>query len=105
MDEKKYLNGNLTKNIAFGLCWLPMIGWIIALFVFIVDKDTLDLEEKRDLVSIFACHVIGAIAGAVSVGFLGFAVEIVVLVRCIMAFLGKSFQVPGAYHIAKAIIK
>ena len=102
--EKKYFGGNLDKNVAFGLAWLPVIGWIVSLVMFIMDKDVLDLEEKRELVSVFACAVVGAILSFT--GIVPVVVAVVCLIKCIMAFLNKpSFQVPGAYHIAAAIIK
>lgn len=98
--EKKYFGGNMEKNVAYGLCWLPFIGWIISLVMFIMDKDTLDLDEKRELVSIFICAILGYIP------VLGTVILVVTIIKCIMAFLSKpSFQVPGAYHIAAAIIK
>ena len=94
--EKKYFGGKLDKNVAFGLSWLPFIGWIIAIIQFILDKDVLDLEEKRELVSVFVVAV---------VAFFLPILEILNLVKAIMFFVGKEFKVPGAYHLAAAIIK
>lgn len=102
--EKKYFGGNMEKNIAYGLCWLPFIGWIISLVMFIMDKDTLDLEEKRELVSIFVCSVAAVVLSFT--GIVPVAISIVCLVNAILGFVGKgTFKVPGAYHIAAAIIK
>lgn len=99
--EKKYLNGSLSRNITFGLCWL--LSWIPAVIVWLVDKDNLDLEDKRELASIIICAIAGAVLS------LTFIVPLYVgvcgLIAAIMAFMGKSFQIPGVYHIAKAIIK
>ena len=100
--EKKYFGGNVEKNVGYGLAWL--FGWIGSLIMFIMDKDTLDLEEKRMLVSVFVLNI-----AMVVLSFTGIAVAIgavVLIVNAILAFVGKEpFKVPGAYHIAAAIIK
>ena len=95
--EKKYFGGKLDKNVAFGLAWLPFwIGAIIGIVLFILDKDTLDVEEKRELVSMFVVSV---------VAFFLPIFWILNIVKAIMFFMGKEFKVPGAYHLAAAIIK
>ena len=95
--EKKYFGGKLDKNVAFGLAWLPFwIGAIIGIIMFILDKDTLDLEEKRELVSMFVVSVVATPFGIL---------WILSIVKAIMSFMGKEFKVPGAYHLAAAIIK
>ena len=101
--EKKYFGGKLDKNIAFGLAWLPVIGWILAIVEFILDKDVLDLEEKRDLVSMFVTFVADIVLSVTLIGAL--VVSVLWIIKCIMSFMGKEFKVPGAYHIAAAIIK
>ena len=102
--EKKYLAGKLDKNIVFGLSWLIPIFGIIE---FIIDKDVLDLEEKRDLVSMFVTVV--AIIVLTIIPVIGWLCELVVavlwIIKIIMSFVGKEFKIPGAYHIASAIIK
>lgn len=98
--EKKYFGGKLDKNVAFGLSWLPAIGWILAIVEFILDKDTLDVEEKRELVSVFVVTVAACILGVLAP--LWF---VLFVVKAIMSFMGKEFKVPGAYHLAAAIIK
>lgn len=105
--EKKYLNGNLTRNIAFGLCWLPFISWVGALIILIVDKDVLDLEDKRELVSIIVSTAIALVATCTIVlSFVGIVILIAMAVNGILSLIGKgSFKMPGAYQIACAIIK
>ena len=99
--EKKYLNGNLSRNITFGLCWL--LSWIPALIVWIVDKDNLDLEDKRELASIIICAIASTVLSLTFI--VPLYVGICGLIAAIMAFTGKTFQIPGVYHIAAAIIK
>ena len=101
METKKLLAGNLNKNITMGLAWLIPIFAIVA---FIIDFKTLDVEEKRAFVSIFACCVI---AGVLSLTIIvPIVVCVFVIIAAIKAFMGDySFKVPGAYHIAAAIIK
>ncbi|MBO5089481.1 MAG: hypothetical protein J6C27_01020 [Clostridia bacterium] len=99
--EKKYLNGNLSRNITFGLCWL--LSWIPALIVWIVDKDNLDLEDKRELASIIICAIASTVLSLTFI--VPLYVGICGLIAAIMAFMGKTFQIPGVYHIAAAIIK
>lgn len=99
--EKKYLKGNLSRNITFGLCWL--FSWIPAVIVWIVDKDELDLEDKRELASIIICAIAGTVLSLTFI--VPLYVGICGLIAAIMAFMGKSFQIPGVYHIAAAIIK
>ena len=57
--DKKYFKGNLARNITFGLSWLLQAvlgcGWIAAIVLLIVDKEVLDTEDKRELVSIIVC--------------------------------------------------
>ena len=101
--EKKYFGGKLDKNVAFGLSWLPYVGAIIAIIQFILDKDVLDVEEKRDLVSVFVVAVVDIVLSVtVIVPALLFVLWVI---KCIMTFMGKEFKIPGAYHIAAAIIK
>ena len=97
--DKKYLKGNLSRNITFGLCWL--FGWIPAVIVWILDKEVLDVEDKRELASMIICA-----AGVLALTFIvPMYIGVCQIIACIMAFMGKSFQIPGVYHIAKAIIK
>ena len=98
--EKKYLAGKLDKNVAFGLSWL--IG-IFGIVEFIVDKDVLDIEEKRDLVSMFVMWAATVVLSVTLIG--GLICGVVVIIKMIMSFIGKEFKIPGAYHIAAAIIK
>lgn len=103
MEGKKYFSGKLDKNVAFGLSWLI---WPVAIIEMILDKDVLDVEEKRDLVSLFVILVLGTVLAATLLlsplaGLLG----ILVIVKAIMTFMGKEFKIPGAYQIAAKIIK
>ena len=93
----------------------PIINWLLALifganslsevFTFLkrVDKDILDIEEKRDLVSMFVMWVATAVLSVTILGAL--VLGVVVIIKMIMSFMGKEFKIPGAYHIAAAIIK
>jgi len=103
MENKKLLGGNLDKNIVMGLSWIPGIGTIFAIIAFIIDFKTLDLDEKREFVSIFVCAAVSMVLGiTMIVPFVVFVFQIIALVN---AFMGKTFKVPGAYHLAAAIIK
>ena len=105
--EKKYLKSNLTRNVAFGLSWLLQAvlgcGWIAAIVLLIVDKEVLDTEDKRELVSIIVCTVAAVVLSITCV--VPLYVFVCTIIACIKAFMGKTFQIPGVYHIAKAIIK
>lgn len=107
MEEKKFLGGNLTKKLTFGLTWLLAVvfgwGWIAALVVLIVDKDKLDLEEKREMVEVIVCAVASIVLSFTVV--VPLIIWVCSIIACVKAFTDKSFQIPGAYHIAKAIIK
>ena len=98
--EKKYFAGNLDKKVAFGLSWLLPI---IALIELILDKDVLDLEEKREIVSVLVCAVACAVLSFTIV--LPLVIAVFAIIAAIKNFMGKTFRVPGAYHIAAAIIK
>ena len=104
METKKLLAGNLNKNITMGLAWLIPIFAIVA---FIIDFKTLDVEEKRAYVSIFACCVIAGVLACTIIGIVvSLVVSVFMIIAAIKAFMGDySFKVPGAYHIAAAIIK
>lgn len=101
--EKKLLGGNLNKNIVMGLSWLiPLFG----LIAFIIDFKNLDVDEKREFVSLFACCLIAGICAVTIIGVVvSIAVWVCVIIAAINAFMGKTFKVPGAYQIASAIIK
>ena len=100
---KKMLNGNLDKNIVMGLSWLLPIFGLVA---FIVDFKTLDLEEKREFVSIFVCCVIATVlACTILLSFVSAVIGVCMIVSAILAFMSKGFKIPVAYHIAAAIIK
>ena len=102
--EKKYLNGNLARNITFGLCWF--FGWLPAVIVWFVDKDVLDLEDKRELASMIIAAILSYVCAATIIGgILSLAIGVCCIIACIQAFMGKTFQIPGVYHIAAAIIK
>ena len=98
--EKKLLAGNLNKNIVMGLSWLV---WLFGLIAFIIDFKTLDVEEKREFVSIFVCAVVASVLSITVI--VPLVVVVFAIIAAINAFMGKSFKVPGAYHIAAAIIK
>lgn len=101
--EKKLLGGNLDKNIVMGLSW---IVWVFGLVAFIIDFKTLDVEEKREFVSIFACVVAGTVLACTVIGVVvSVVIAVFMIIACVNAFMGKSFKVPGAYHLAAAIIK
>ena len=105
--DKKYLKGNLARNMAFGLSWLLQIllgwGWIAAIVMLIIDKDVLDVEDKRELVSIIIGMAASILLGLTII--VPLYVGVCQIIACVQAFMGKSFQIPGVYHIAKAIIK
>ena len=107
MEEKKFLGGNLNKKITFGLTWLLQVlfgfGWILALVVFFVDKDKLDVEEKREMMSV---AMLAALSFVLSFTVIcPIVLWVFALIACIKAFTGKSFKAPGAYHLAKLFIK
>ena len=111
--DKKYFKGNLARNITFGLSWLLQAvlgcGWIAAIVLLIVDKEVLELEDKRELVSIIVSAAITVVLHVLFILIIteiaNFALFVCVVIACVKAFMGKSFQIPGVYHIAKAIIK
>lgn len=98
--EKKLLNGSLDKKIVMGISYLIPI---FALVAFIVDFKTLDLDEKREFVSIFIAVVVAMVLGVTFI--VPVAVAVCAIIAAINAFMGKSFKIPGAYHLAAAIIK
>ncbi len=103
METKKLLGGSLNKNIVMGLSYIIPLFGIIA---FIIDFKTLDVEEKRDFVTIIVACVIATVVAFTLIGMLlSGVIGVLMIVAGIMAFMGKSFKIPGAYHIAKAIIK
>lgn len=103
MEEKKFFN--LEKKITFSLIWLLQVlgfGWIVALVVLIADK-TLDVEEKRELVSVIVLAALSAILYVTII--VPFVAFVFAIIACVKAFQGGSWKVPAAYQIAAAIIK
>jgi ABC-type Fe3+ transport system permease subunit len=105
--EKKYLGGRLDRKVTFGLIWLLQAllgwGWILAFVIFIMDKDNLDTEDMRELVSCVASTAICSVLGMTIIVPLYFTV--CSTIACIMAFIGKKFDIPGSYHLAKLLVK
>ena len=104
MEEKKILG--MEKKVAFGLIWLLQaifgIGWIVAIIVLVAEK-TIDIEEKREMVSVI---VLAALSAILSLTFIVPLVAcIFAIIACVKAFQGGSWKVPAAYQIAAAIIK
>ena len=103
METKKLLGGKLDKNIVMGLSWLV---WIFGLVAFIIDFKELDVEEKREFVSIFVCVAVATILACTVIGaVVSVVIGVFMIIALVNAFMGKSFKVPGAYHLAAAIIK
>ena len=100
--EKKLFGGNINKKIVMGLSWIPFL-WLLGLIAFIVDFKTLDVEEKREFVSIFVCAAVSIVLGITII--VPVVVSVFMIIAAINAFMGKTFKVPGAYHLAAAIIK
>ena len=99
--EKKYLNGNLTRDLAFGLSWIPTLGWILALVMLILDKDALAYEDKEEIIEVFTATILG---GVLSFTFVAPAYVVVCsIIKCIMTLTGKSFAIPGVHQLAKII--
>ena len=94
--DKKYLNGKLEKNIAFGLSWLL---WPFALVMLILDKETLTREEKVTIVSVFVCSV------ACYIPIVGLVSAIFMIIAMIKAFMGQDYQVPLASKLAEKFVK
>lgn len=104
--EKKFLGGNVKKNVFFTLCWaltaVVGIGFILAIVSLVMDKEQ-DVEEKRENVSVIVAAVA---AGVLSItGLVPLYVFICSIIAAVKAYKGDTFHIPGVYHIAKAIIK
>ena len=106
MENKKLLKGAMPKNVVMGLSWLVVPFAIVA---FILDFQTLDLEEKRAFVTIFVVDALAMICSALSVlilpAILALVLGILAIIAMIKAFMGQTFNVPVAYAIACKIIK
>lgn len=101
--EKKFFNNSLAKNIAFGLAWL---FWPVAVVMHIIDKDVLDLDEKRTLVSIYVCMVASMVLAFTIVGsIVSLVISVFMIIAAIKAFMGQDFKVPLAYTLAEKIVK
>lgn len=95
MATKKLYRNQIDKNKAMGLSWIPFVGWILALCIFLVDYKTLTVEEKRELVCVFICAVLQ---------FIPIVILVVQIISMVNSFDGKFFKIPGIYFIAQAII-
>ena len=92
--DKKYLKGNLNKNIAFGLAWLV---WPLAVVMLILDKEVLEREEKKELITALVCSAASCIVGLVF---------IVNVIEAIKTFTNKeTFEVPLASKLAEKFLK
>ena len=105
--EKKFLGGRVEKNVFFALCYalncLGGLGWIIAVVSWIMDKDLVDVEDKREFVSMIIAWAIGTLF--ILTGLVPLAVIVLCLIAAFKAYKGQTFHIPGAYHLAKLIIK
>ena len=106
MEDKRLLKSAMPKNVVMGLAWLVPAFGIVA---FILDYQTLDLEEKRAFVSIFVTCVVAYICAALTVliipAIIALAACVFAIIATIKAFMGEDYKVPGVYNIASMIIK
>lgn len=105
MEEKKYLG--MSRNAFFCLTWILMaltsLGWIVALIVFLQEHGNMEVEFKRDLVSVFVSAIAAYVLSCtVIVPLYLFVCSIIAAVK---AYQGGSFKIPGVYQIAAAIVK
>ena len=104
--EKKFLGGNVGKNIFFTLCWALTsfvgVGFILAIISLVMDKEQ-DVEEKRENVSVIVATAV-AMLGSITL-LLPLYIFVCGIIAAVKAYKGETFQIPGVYHIAKAIIK
>ena len=101
--EKKYLKGKLNRNVAFGLAWISyVIPGLVGLLA-LLDSDVIDLEDKKEMAAIFICSVASTVLGCTCV--VPAYLFVCVVISCIMAFMGKSFKIPGVQQLVDLIIK
>lgn len=92
--DNKYLNLSLNKKITFGLAWLL---WPVAVLVLIFDKDKLDHQDKKEIITSLVCNVAACIIGLI---------YIVNVIEAIKIFTNKeAFEVPLASKLAEKFIK
>jgi uncharacterized Tic20 family protein len=105
--EKKFLGGKVEKNLFFTLSYaltcITGIGAILAIVSLIMDKAQLEVEEKRELVSMIVTLVLVWLF--VWTAIVPVAAVVLTLIAAFKAHKGETFTIPGAYHIAKLIIK
>ena len=97
----------MDKKTAAGVTWLIQtvlgLGWILSIIALVTAKDELNLEEKRDYVSVVVvaalCMVLGWTFIIPVVGF------VFSLIACIKAFKGEQWQIPGVYQLASLFVK
>ncbi len=118
MVEDKVLGGSVDKKTFFGLIWLAFctscfafIAFVLNIVVLIIDKDRLTTEEKRCAAAMFVMQIVTAVLlcipylGWLALIFVGIYHFICSLIAALMAFQGKLFRIPIAYHIAAIFIK
>ena len=113
MNETKLLGGTMSKNKAMGFTWLSSLlgpaGWALALAILLTDKDHLDLEDQRSLISIFVCSMAQTVAVMLSFLFIPLLVIpytlVCSIIACVFAFKGKNFKIPGIYQLVSVFVK
>ncbi len=105
MEEKKYLG--MSKNVFLCLTWVLTavlgLGWITALIVFLQDREGMDVEFKRELVSVFVAAIACLVLSCTFI--VPIYVFICSIIAAVKAYKGGTFKIPGVYQIAAAIIK
>jgi uncharacterized membrane protein len=106
MENKKLLKGAWPKNVVMGVSWLVPAFAVVA---FILDYQTLDLDEKRTFVSIFitfaAAYVFAALSVLILPAIVAIAACVFSIIAAVKAFMGEDYKVPVAYALASKIIK
>jgi uncharacterized membrane protein len=111
MAEKTNTTMGLSQNIASALCYVPVLGWIFAIVVLVVEKDPSVKWNAWQSVLLSAVVFVAVLAftSTIILAFLvpviNIAVLIVDLILAVKSYNGSTFKLPVISSWADKIVK
>jgi len=111
MASKTTTSTNLSPNVASALCYVPVVGWIAAIVLFIIEKDsTVRWNAVQSIILGLVLAVLPWVLGATIIllalaPFVFVAGVILNLILAVKAYQGTTWKLPVLGSWADKIVK
>lgn len=102
---------SLSPNIESALCYLPVVGWIGAILMLIIEKDAgVRLDAVQGILLTVTLWLLMAVLGgtiilAILVPVVGIGGFVLQLYYAYMAYQGKAITIPVLSELAKKVLQ